>query len=333
MMRLFFTKVTELKYFGFAAAMICLLVAFGCGKQGEAGDAPIDLSNRTIKAVATTGMIGDAVKNIGKGRVEVVSLMGPGIDPHLYKASEGDVTRMAGADIIFYNGLHLEGKMAEVFEKMQQRHIKTVAVAANISEDRLITPPEYAGNFDPHIWFDVKIWHDAVKTVYETLVSLDPVNKTIYAGNWEQYSQTLRELDDYVRRQAATVEKSKRVLVTAHDAFNYFGRAYDFEVRGLQGISTAAETGTADVQDLADFIVARKIPAIFVETSVPPRYIEALQAAVQSKGFGVNIGGYLFSDAMGNPGTPEGEYPGMVRKNIDTIVSALTKTAAITRSP
>lgn len=291
-----------------------------CG-QAEGG-AETDSSERPMRVVTTVGMIGDIVQNIGGEHVKVTSLMGPGVDPHLYKASEGDVGRMTEADVIFYNGLHLEAKMGEVLEKMEGQ-IRTVAVTKGIDESELLAPPEFEGAFDPHVWFDVTLWMEAAKQVRDTLVELDPEHADDYQANAESYLAELSELHDYVKAQAETVPKDQRVLITAHDAFNYFGRAYDFEVRGLQGISTAAEAGTADVQDLAEFIAENKIPAIFVESSVPPRTIEAVQAAVKSRGFDVEIGGELFSDAMGDPGTPEGTYAGMVRHNIDTIVSSL----------
>ncbi len=313
-----------MKRFAFSIACFALIFALsGCGKQ--TGDRAIakDVSNRKIKIVATTGMIADAVKNVGGERVEVIALMGPGVDPHLYKASEGDVTRMASADMIFYNGLHLEGKMSEIFAQMRRR-IRTVAVAEGIDPDKLEKTPQFAGNYDPHIWFDVSLWMDVVRYVTKSLAEFDPPHAETYHANAEAYLSKLDEIHRYVMERTAQIAPDKRVLVTAHDAFHYFGKAYGFEVRGLQGISTATETGTADVQELAEFIVRRKIPAIFVETSVPPRYIEALQAAVRSKGFAVKIGGSLFSDAMGDPGTPEGEYLGMVKHNIDTIVNALS---------
>ncbi|MDD5466221.1 MAG: zinc ABC transporter substrate-binding protein [Anaerolineales bacterium] len=284
----------------------------------EAGD----LAQRPIRAVATTGMIADIVKNVGGERVQVTGLMGPGIDPHLYKASERNVITLADADIIFYNGLHLEASMATVFEKMEGKK-RTVPVTAAIPRDVLLAPPMFAGNYDPHVWFDVSLWMSATETVRDALVELDPTHASQFQANAAAYLSQLKDLDAYVRQQAAKVPPQQRVLITAHDAFNYFGRAYAFEVRGLQGISTATEAGTADVQELAEFIVARRIPAIFVESSVPQRNIEAVQAAVQARGYQVRVGGQLFSDAMGNTGTPEGTYIGMVRYNIDTIVSAL----------
>lgn len=279
-------------------------------------------SQKPIRVVTTIGMITDIVQNVGGNRVDTTGLMRAGIDPHLYKASEGDVARLAGADLIFYNGLHLEGKMAGVLERMQDQ-VKTVAVTHGIDRAALLAPPEFEGAYDPHVWFDVTLWMKAVERVRDTLIEVDESNAELYRANTKDYLAKLEELHDYVTEQAGRVSANQKVLVTAHDAFNYFGRAYGFEVRGLQGISTASEAGTADVQALVQFIVERRIPAMFVETSVPRRSIEAVQAAVKAKGFSVEIGGQLFSDAMGTSGTLEGTYIGMVRHNIDTIVASL----------
>ncbi|MCS7290563.1 MAG: zinc ABC transporter substrate-binding protein [Roseiflexus sp.] len=281
-----------------------------------------NLSNRPIRVVTTTGIVGDLVRNIGGEQVSVVSLMGPGIDPHLYKASAGDVIRLQEADIIFYNGLHLEAAMGEVLERMQGQ-IRTVAVTAGIPREALLPSDEYENQYDPHVWFDVTLWKQAATYVRDALIDLDPSSAPVYRANADAYLRQLDEVHAYVLEQSATIPAEQRVLITAHDAFRYFGRAYGFEVRGLQGISTATEAGAADVQNLAEFIVARRIPAIFVETSVPPRAIEAVQAAVRARGFEVTIGGELFSDSLGSPDTPEGTYIGMVRHNVDTIVSAM----------
>ena len=280
-------------------------------------------SNGKVNIVTTTGMIADITKNVGGEYVEVTALMGPGVDPHLYKASEGDMRRLQDADLIFYNGLHLEAQMGEVLEKMNDFGIKTVPVTDKIDRSLLQAPPQFAGNYDPHVWFDVTMWMKAVEQVQETLIETDPSHKAEYEANASAYLAKLDELHQYVLAQAQTVPADKRIIITAHDAFNYFGHAYGFEVRGLQGISTEAQAGTADVQDLVSYIVEKQIPAIFVESSVPQRNVEAVQAAVQAQGFDVQIGGSLFSDAMGSEGTPEGTYIGMVRHNIDTIVSAL----------
>jgi manganese/zinc/iron transport system substrate-binding protein len=305
----------------FGVIVLLGLLLAACG--GSVGQTREDIGQRPINVVTTTGMIADVVENVGGERVQVTGLMGPGVDPHLYKASEGDVTRMSQADVIFYNGLHLEGKMTEIFEQMDKIGIRTVAVAEAIDERSLLAPPEFDGLYDPHVWFDVTMWATAVEQVRDTLAELDPTRADLYERNAQRYQAELGELHDYVQAQAERVPDQQRVLITAHDAFNYFGQAYGFEVRGLQGISTAAEAGTADVQDLAEFIAQRRIPAIFVESSVPPRTIEAVQAAVESRGFDVVIGGELFSDAMGTAGSEEGTYIGMVRHNIDTIANAL----------
>lgn len=277
-----------------------------------------------INVVTTIGMITDVVEIVGGERVSVIGLMGPGIDPHLYKASEGDVTKMTKADVIFYNGLHLEAQMGEVFEQMGKSAI-TVPVSENIDKSLLLELEDYEGAPDPHVWFNVTYWMNAVNVIRDTLIDMDPEGADYYQVNAAAYLLELEALHAYVLAQAERVPEKQRVLITAHDAFRYFGLAYGFEVRGLQGISTQSEAGTGDVQALVDFIVDRKINAIFVESSVPQRTIEAVQAAVKAKGHDVRIGGELFSDAMGDAGTEEGTYVGMVRHNINTIVSALLR--------
>ena len=287
--------------------------------------APPDASSvgAKFRVVTTIGMLTDIVKNVGGDRVEVIGLMGPGVDPHLYKPSAGDVQKLNSANLIFYNGLHLESKMGDVLAKMSG-DTKTVAVTDAVDRNLLLTPPEFEGQYDPHLWFDVELWMKAVVKVRDALSEFDPDSAVMYWSNAERYLVKLAELHKYVKSQVERVLPQQRVLVTAHDAFNYFGKAYGFEVRGLQGISTATEAGIADVQELATFIAERRIPAIFVESSVSSKSLEAVKAAVKAKGFDVEIGGELFSDAMGNDGTPEGTYIGMVRHNIDTIVKALT---------
>jgi manganese/zinc/iron transport system substrate-binding protein len=277
-----------------------------------------------VRAVATTGMIADAVKAVGGARVEVEALMGPGIDPHQYKAGERDVIKIAEADVIFYSGLHLEAKMGDVFTKIADR-LRTVAGAEAVPSNELLAPPEFEGAHDPHVWFDVQLWRHVVEAVRDGLTALDPSSSEEYGANAEAHLAELDDLDDYVRRRASSVPEDKRVLITAHDAFNYFGRAYGFEVLALQGISTVAEAGTGDIRDLAETIAARRIPAIFVETSVSTRFVTAVQEATRARGFEVAVGGELFSDALGDDGTPEGTYIGMIRHNIDTIVEALLR--------
>jgi manganese/zinc/iron transport system substrate-binding protein len=299
------------------------LFAAACGPVAEQSLQAVS-PDEPVRVVTTIGMITDAVERVGEGRVEVEGLMGPGVDPHLYKASEGDVRRLEGADLVFYGGLHLEAKMAEVLERIGEER-RTKAVTDSISRSRLLAPPNFSSAYDPHVWFDVSLWMDAVEQIRDSLAAADPTHAGLYRRNAAAYLAELRDLDAYVRARAESVPEERRVLITAHDAFEYFGRAYGFDVRGLQGISTASEAGAGDVQALADFIAQRRIPAIFVESSVSPRTIEAVREAVQARGFDVRIGGSLFSDAMGDQGTPEGTYIGMVRHNIDEIAGALNE--------
>lgn len=303
-----------------SALCFALLLLVGCGPIETPQSRVLD--GDTIRVVTTIGMITDVVEQVGGERVEVEGLMGPGIDPHLYKASEGDLRRLERADVVFYGGLHLEAKMAEVLERVGDRRAVS-AVTHGIPRDLLIRPADGSSQYDPHVWFDVELWTHAVEHVRDTLAELDPAHAALYRRNADAYLEELRELDDYVEAQASRVPEERRVIITAHDAFAYFGEAYDFEVRGLQGISTAAEAGAGDVQGLADFIAENEVPAIFVESSVSPRTIQAVQEAVRARGFEVEIGEPLFSDAMGDEGTPEGTYVGMVRHNIDAIVEGL----------
>lgn len=304
-------------------AVVAVLVLGLLGQAWPGAGATGRAAQRPLRVVTTVGMITDVAQNIGGERVQVTGLMGPGVDPHLYRASEGDVKRLSEADIIFYNGLNLEAKMGDVLKRMAGR-IKTVPVAEGI--DRFFLLPVGGGaegEYDPHVWFDVTLWMTAANVVRDTLAEADPESARYYQDNAARYLADMAATHQYVLAQAERVPPERRVLITSHDAFNYFGRAYGFEVRGLQGVSTATEAGAADVQALAEFIVQRRIPAIFVESSVPPRSIEAVREAVRARGFEVTIGGELFSDALGDPGTPEGTYLGMVRYNIDTIVGAL----------
>lgn len=301
-----------------AAILVAIIFFAGCGPaEQRQGDG-------TINVVTTTSMIADLAREIGGEHVTVTGLMGPGIDPHLYKASAGDVTRMSQADVILYNGLHLEGKMTEVFEQMQQRGISTVAIAEKgVAEDELIESPAFQGNYDPHVWFDVSLWKNVAAVVASTFSDMDPENAEAYAENLKAYQDELTELDTYVRGAVSRIPEERRVLITSHDAFGYFGRAYDVDVRGLQGISTATEAGTADVQALAEFVADRRIPALFVESSVSPKGIEAVREAVRARGYDVAIGGTLYGDALGAPDSPAGNYIGMVRENANTIVQSL----------
>jgi manganese/zinc/iron transport system substrate-binding protein len=252
--------------------------------------------------------------------------MGPGVDPHLYRPTASDVGALDDADVIAYNGLHLEGRMTDLFEGLARTGKPTFPVSEGLDPARLRSPPEFKGQHDPHVWFDVGLWSQAVGAVQDELARVDPASAATYERNADAYRAQLAELDAYVRRRAAEVPAESRVLITAHDAFGYFGAAYGFEVRGLQGTSTSSEAGAGDVQDLATFICDRRIRALFVESSIPRRTIAAVQEAAQDRGCLVDVGGQLFSDAMGDAGTPEGTYLGMVRHNIDTIVDALSLT-------
>ncbi|HUF37029.1 MAG TPA: zinc ABC transporter substrate-binding protein [Anaerolineales bacterium] len=301
----------------FLVSLLCILTFSACtpGTSSPDGDG-------RIRVVATIGQIADAAQIVGGEHAAVNGLMGSGVDPHLYLATEGDVGLLQEADIIFYNGLHLEAQMANILGQLGAQ--KTVVpVGEAVPPDRLIGDTSAGGIYDPHIWFDVPLWMVAVEAIRDAYIAHDPENRADYEANAAAYLEQLAALHVYVSEQAARVPEPQRALVTAHDAFTYFGRAYGFDVRGLQGISTASEAGTGDVQDLAAFIVERQIRAIFIESSVPVRNVEALQAAAAAVGWQVEIGGELFSDAMGDPGTPEGTYIGMVEHNIDTIVNAL----------
>ena len=280
-------------------------------------------TNGKLNVVTTTTMITDLVKNIGGNTINVEGLMGSGVDPHLYKASEGDVSKLVNADIIFYNGLHLEGKLVEVFEKMGSQAKTPIALADGLDKTKLIGSDYFASNYDPHVWFNIDYFKQFAEKVTSVISEKNPENASVFEQNKDAYITKLNALQAKIKSTIETLPEDQRILVTAHDAFNYFGEAHNFEVVGLQGLSTATEAGVQDVQKLAAFIIEKQIKAIFVESSVPKRTIEALQAAVKSKGHEVEIGGTLYSDALGNAGTVEGTYIGMYEYNVNTIVNAL----------
>ena len=316
--------ITGIRFFLLSALLVlCASCAESSGSVKREG---------TIKVVTTTALIGDLVKNVAGEKAEVISLMGTGVDPHLYKASAGDVEKLAGADMIFYNGLHLEGKITDVLAQMKKSGVFTVGVAEGIDKSLLLSPEEYEGYYDPHIWFDVTLWKKAAKIVMEAFSLYDPQNADTYRQNAESYLKELNLLQSYIQNKIDSLRHERRVLITAHDAFNYFGRGYGFEVMGLQGISTDSEASVADIQNLSRVITERKIPAVFVETSISPRYMRALRASVKARGFDVRIGGSLYSDSMGSPGTEEGSYIGMFRSNVDTIVESLSRSIEVADS-
>ena len=308
-------KMSNTKMKKYLIITLCTLAIISCKSDKK--------DNGKINVVTTTSMITDLVKNIGGDYINLQGLMGSGVDPHLYKASEGDVSKLSEADIIFYNGLHLEGKLVEVFEKMAHQNKKTIALSDALDERTLIGSEFFASNYDPHIWFNVDYWKEATKFVVLQLSEALPEHQAVFKTNGEAYLNKLEALKTKLNKIIQTLPEDKRVLVTAHDAFNYFGKSFGFEVVGLQGLSTATEAGVQDVQKLSDFIIERKVKAIFIESSVPKRTIEAVKAAVNAKKYEVEIGGSLYSDALGNPGTAEGTYIGMFEYNVNTIVNAL----------
>lgn len=298
-----------------------LLGAASCSPATETGNT----GTGSLRVVCTTGMVADLVRRIGGTRVNVVALMGEGVDPHLYKASPGDLRLLTSADLVFYSGLHLEGRMGEVLEKLAERR-PVVAVTDSIDRAILRQPPEFKGNFDPHVWFDVSLWSQAADRVLRALAERDPPNAMAYGAAAGALRVELATLHEWCKEQIQRIPPERRVLVTAHDAFGYFGRAYGIDVLGIQGISTDSEASLRDMGRLVDTIVQRRVPAVFIESSVPRKTIEALVEGCRARGHQVTIGGELFSDAMGREGTDEGTYPGMVRHNVLAIVKALSPT-------
>ena len=304
------------------AAVYALAAGFLVAGCGGGGSEEALAEGEKIRATTTTTIITDLVEQIGDDEVEVTGLMGPGVDPHLYQASQGDVNALLEADVVFYNGLFLEGQMEDILEQASQQ-TPTVRVTESIPEDRLLESVQYEGQFDPHVWFDATLWKMSVDPVVEKPSELKPDAAKSFKRNGEEYKREIQELDASVERGISSIPEDRRVLVTAHDAFRYFGRQYGVEVRGLQGISTETEAGAGDVRRLADYLAENEIPAIFVESSVPRRTVEAVQAACRARGWDLEIGGTLYSDALGEPGTRAGTYVGMFRENVETITEAL----------
>lgn len=279
-------------------------------------------AQRPYRIVCTTGMIADIVSQVVGDRGQVVGLMGAGVDPHLYQATRSDIAKLLRADLIFYNGLMLEGKMATALEKIAHK-LPVHVVTVSIDESLLLTPTEFKGHHDPHVWMDVSLWKRCTSLVASTMTDFDPTHSATYQSNFRRYAKVLDQLDDYARRVLTSIPRRHRVLVTAHDAFNYLGRAYGIEVRGIQGISTESEAGLEDVNRLVRMLVERKIGAVFVETSVSEKNVRSLIEGAGAKGHRVAIGGKLFSDAMGKPHSYEGTYIGMIDHNVTTIARAL----------
>ena len=294
------------------------LVLAACG--GENTDTGSEEKEGIV--VATTGQIADTVKIIGGEHLQVTNLMGPGVDPHLYKATQSDVNKLDEAEVIFYNGLHLEGQMQDIFNQMAEQ--KTVlAVAEGLDENKLLADEEDSSLNDPHVWFDIELWKEVANTIGDTLVEEYPEHTEDFEANEQALLAELDELDQYAKDRIEEIPASQRILVTAHDAFNYFGESQGFEVTGLQGLSTESEYGVKDVQNMVSFLVENEIKAIFVESSVSDKALQAVIEGAEEQGANIIIGGELFSDAMGAEETEEGTYIGMYKHNVDTIVDAL----------
>lgn len=292
--------------------MSLLLIACS-DKQNDSGKYQI---------TTTTSILADVVRNIVGDDFEVISLMGAGVDPHLYKASHGDISRLSSADVIVYNGLHLEGKMTDVFKKMESKH-KLIAFTEGLDKRKVLAIDGDAKVYDPHLWFSIPKWIKCIEQASTELQTLFPDKKKEIKTNTDGYLAELDSLDQWVRTKIEEVPSENRILITSHDAFQYFGQEYGVKVKGLQGISTLAESGLRDVTEMVNFIISDKVKAIFVENSVPKKALLSVQEGCKSKGHEVRIGGELFSDALGAERTPEGSYKGMIEYNVNTIVNAL----------
>lgn len=298
-----------------SAFLLALLISLILAPAADAGG--------KIRVTTTTSMVTDLVKTVGGDRVEVTGLMGAGVDPHLYKASASDITKLQRAEVIFYNGLLLEGKLQDVFAKMARTKKHVYAITETVSEKELLEPASFGGHYDPHVWFDVTLWSKCVESVVQGLSEYEPKSKGYFEKRGKETQAAMRELHQWAKKKAAELPEEKRILITSHDAFNYFGRAYGFKVVGLQGISTVEEASLASMTKLVDFVKEQRVKALFVESSVSPVAIKRI-----SEDAGVKVGGELFSDAMGTPGQIEngydlGTYEGMIKHNLNTIVEAL----------
>lgn len=304
----------------FVLHAMCAGLLLAAGQAVTARAAP---KGYPYKAAATVGMVADIVRAVAGDKAQVTGIIGEGVDPHLYKPTRGDVATLLSADVVFYSGLMLEGKMSDTFVKVARSGKPVYAVTELIEEKFLLEPPEMAGHFDPHVWMDASAWGRCVGAVAKALGEFDAANKGAYEANAATYAREVGALHDYAKRAIASIPEKSRVLITAHDAFNYFGRAYGIEVRGIQGISTESEAGLEDINRLVDLLVQRDIKAVFVETSVADKNVRALVEGAKSRGRDVKIGGTLFSDAMGAAGTYEGTYIGMIDHNVTSITRAL----------
>ena len=283
---------------------------------------------RRLSVITTTAMVADAVKHVGGDRVEVVSIMGEGVDPHLYKPKASDIRRILAADLVLYTGLKLEGRMGDAFKRARARGLPVQPITAGLPPKELLVDEAAEGYPDPHVWMDVALWSRTLDEVTKALCDKDPEGCETYRLNAKSYQASLLSLHQEIKTMMQTIPEQQRVLVTAHDAFRYFGRAYGIKVRGIQGISTESEAGLADLNDLVSYLVEHRIPATFVESSVSRKNVQALVEGTRARGHEIVIGGELYSDAMGKPGTPEGTYVGMIRHNAETVCKALGGTVS-----
>lgn len=304
--------------FGFSKLGLLWLAFVALAARSAAEAAPPDDGKPVV--VATTTVVADLVREVAGDRVVIDSLMAAGIDPHSYKATPRDADRLARADLVVASGLHLEGKLAELLARLAKR-VPVVAVADTLPADRLLEAD--AGLRDPHVWFDAKLWSLCPAVVAKALAGIDADHAAEYTARAAGYAARLERLDDELRHRIATIPADRRVLVTAHDAFRYFGRAYGIEVVGVQGTSTESEAGLRDINRLVDLVVERRIPAVFLETSVSDRSVAALREGAKARGHDVRLGGRLHSDSLGEPGAPAGSLEGALRENVETIVAAL----------
>ncbi|MFN5755527.1 MAG: metal ABC transporter solute-binding protein, Zn/Mn family [Planctomycetia bacterium] len=304
--------------FGFSKLGLLSLAFVALAARSAAEAAPPDDGKPVV--VATTTVVADLVREVAGDRVVIDSLMAAGIDPHSYKATPRDADRLARADLVVASGLHLEGKLAELLARLAKR-VPVVAVADTLPADRLLEAD--AGLHDPHVWFDAKLWSLCSAVVAKALAGIDADHAAEYTARAAGYAARLERLDDELRHRIATIPADRRVLVTAHDAFRYFGRAYGIEVVGVQGTSTESEAGLRDINRLVDLVVERRIPAVFLETSVSDRSVAALREGAKARGHDVRLGGRLHSDSLGEPGAPAGSLEGALRENVETIVAAL----------
>ncbi|MEM9110137.1 MAG: zinc ABC transporter substrate-binding protein [Planctomycetota bacterium] len=304
----------------FALGLITVLP--GCGGGEQPKNSP-RADGEKYKIVATIGMVSDLVEQVAGDRAEVEMLIGPGVDPHLHKATRSDIETLMGADVVFYSGLMLEGKMSDALVSAATSGKKVYAVTEELDDEFLLEPEDFEGHYDPHVWTDPKGWAKAVEVIRDKLIEFDPDGKEVYTANAQALIDKINELDAYAEKVLTSVPESSRALVTAHDAFNYFGERYGYDVIGIQGISTESEAGVQDIERMVDLLVERKIGAVFVETTVSDRNIQALIEGAKAKEHTLVIGGELFSDAMGEPGTYKGTYVGMIDSNVTTIARAL----------